>query len=74
MGRCRACEALETMISGLALKGSPVQICSEPLSVGDQAPNFSLRRVPSNRDVARHFMRCGDQLHQAGAVPGTSVI
>jgi hypothetical protein len=52
-----------------------VQICSEPLSVGDQAPSFTLRRVPSNPDVApRHFMRCRDQLHQAGAVPGTSVI
>jgi hypothetical protein len=36
-----------------------VQICSEPLSVGDQAPSFTLRRVPSNRDVApRHFLRC----------------
>ena len=43
-----------------------MQICSEPLSVGDQAPSFSLRRSPRtgmSRPVT--FMRCSDQLHQA---------
>ena len=36
----------------LGAQGQPVQICSEPLSVGDQAPSFTLRRVPSDRHVA----------------------